>query len=219
MARTRSSVALLALGFSTAACTTMGPDANSFVPNRTMNAANQPVVQRTDYVFDARTSGSGLDGSERERLDAWFQSLELGYGDRISIEDTGYGDPAARGDIAALASSYGLLVSEHAPLTAGSPAPGTVRVVVSRATANVPGCPDWSDRNAIGFPVSSTGSNYGCAVNGNLAAMIANPNDLVLGQTGDGTGDADTSAKAIRAYRDAAPTGKGGLPAISTKGN
>jgi pilus assembly protein CpaD len=45
--------------------------------------------------------------------------------------------------------------------------------------------------------------------------MIADPNDLVLGQTGSSATDAATGSKAIRAYRDAAPSGAGGLKSES----
>ena len=44
-----------------------------------------------------------------------------------------------------------------------------------------------------------------------LAAMIADPNDLVLGQTGSSDGDSIASNKAIKAYRTAAPSGTQGL--------
>ena len=52
-------------------------------------------------------------------------------------------------------------------------------------------------------------SNYGCATNANMAAMVANPADLVRGQRRD-TNDPLTASKAINAYRNAAPSGAGG---------
>jgi pilus assembly protein CpaD len=154
----------------------------------------------------------GLPAAERGRLDNWFQSLGLGYGDHIFVDD-GPGDGGRR-DVARTAAEYGLLLSEGAPVTAGEVPPGAVRVIVSRTVAYVPNCPNWSR----GGP-SSTSSNYGCAVNSNLAAMIADPNDLVLGQSGSVSGDANTSSKAIRVYRQTAPTGTKGLSDVSTRGN
>ena len=44
-------------------------------------------------------------------------------------------------------------------------------------------------------------------MNGNLAAMVANPEDLVHGREGGGVGDADTARKAIERTATAAPTG------------
>ena len=92
-----------------------------------------------------------------------------------------------------------------------------VRVVVSRMKASVPGCPDFSRVSEPEFE-SNTSSNYGCAVNSNLAAMVANPADLVRGQPGADATDPATSAKAIDVYRKAAPTGAGGLKSESTGG-
>jgi pilus assembly protein CpaD len=64
----------------------------------------------------------------------------------------------------------------------------------------VPGCPDFSYRSHTDFQVR-TSENYGCGTNSTLSAMIANPEDLVRGQTADGE-DQSRASKAIRAYRD-----------------
>ena len=53
-------------------------------------------------------------------------------------------------------------------------------------------------------------SNYGCAVNSNIAAMVANPQDLVHGREGSGVGRCRTAAKAVESYRkDAADREQG----------
>ena len=211
MSRTKATVALLTATIALGACATSGNYAG-VAPNRSIYSENQPVVQRTEYVIDLNAAGSGLAAGERDRLDAWFGSLGLGYGDRVWVEE-GYSGQA-RQDVARVAADYGLLLSDGAPVTAGAVASDAVRVIVSRSTAHVPNCPNWD-------PVgpSATSPGYGCAVNSNLAAMIADPTDLVLGQEGSGTGDARTSAKAIRVYRQAAPTGSNGLSDASQKGN
>ena len=54
---------------------------------------------------------------------------------------------------------------------------------------------------------ASTTSNFGCAVNSNLAQMVANPQDLITGQSGSTVRDARNVTKAIKTYRDLAPTG------------
>ena len=91
-----------------------------------------------------------------------------------------------------------------------------VRVIVSRATASVPGCPVWEDEQ-VGAP-ERTATNYGCATNSNLAAMVADPNDLVLGQEGAGVRDNVQGSKAVKLYRDRAPTGAGNLKSEKTGG-
>ena len=181
-------------------------------PERGVYSLNQPVVERSDYVLDLTAHDEGLSRTERARLGAWFDSLGLGYGDRVFVEE-GYGPGPGRRDVARLAADYGILLSEGAPITAGQVRPGSVRVVVSRSIAYVPDCP-----NSRSTGPSSVSANYGCAVNSNLAAMIADPADLVLGQAGS-VGDGGVAGnKAIKVYREAAPTGTKGLQSISTKG-
>lgn len=216
MARLINSAPLLAIALATGACSTDGAQNPEFIRNTTLYSENQPVVQRTDYVIDLATSGDGIPGTEKGRLADWFDTLQLRYGDAITIDD-GYGSRGVREDVAQVAATYGLLVSNAAPVTAGIVQPGTARVIVSRASASVPGCPNWRYSRLPGSP-TSTDSNYGCAMNSNLAAMIANPNDLVLGQEGAVSGDAATSSKAIKSYRDTAPTGTQGLEKTTSKG-
>ena len=62
----------------------------------------------------------------------------------------------------------------------------------------------------------SLGGTFTVAVNGNLAAMVANPEDLISGQQGTGQTVVTTSTKAIRSYREKAPTGAGDLTEVST---
>jgi pilus assembly protein CpaD len=209
MARFRLSAALLVLGATTSGClgTWKGTDQEALRSNFSLESENQPVVRRTDYAFDVDGSAGGIPSSEMARLGDWFDSIQLRYGDKVSV-DGAYGG-GARDDVARLLSEYGLLISDGAPVTAGNVAPGSVRVIVSRATASVPGCPNWRKAKLSGDPIS-TDSNFGCATNSNLAAMIADPNDLVLGQEVEAGGDPRLSEKVVKAYRDKSPSGAGG---------
>ena len=178
--------------------------------NGGVESAYQPVVQRQDYVFDVQTAGYGLAQGEPQRLEGWLASMGLRYGDRVALDDGGSGAAApVRGEVAAQANRYGLTLSETAPVTLGRIAPGTVRVIVTRMTASVPGCPDFSRQYQPDFSQSTT-SNYGCATNSNLAAMVADPSDLVRGVPGSTLVDPNTGARAVNALRGAKPTGGGG---------
>jgi pilus assembly protein CpaD len=99
-----------------------------------------------------------------------------------------------------------LLVAHGAPVTVGAVPSGMVRVVVSRSRASVPGCPNWSVQSQPNYD-NRTMSNFGCGVNSNLAAMVANPDDLVFGREGPSAVDGKTGAKAITMYRDWPLTG------------
>jgi len=77
--------------------------------------------------------------------------------------------------------------------------------VVGTDRAVVPNCPNWKTGGLDSAAV--TDSNYGCAVNSNLAAMIADPMDLVHGKTSDVVDTANNN-RAIKAWREAEPTSK-----------
>lgn len=175
--------------------------------NRGLESVHQPIVSRADYAFDVGAGPGGLAPGEGQRLGGWMASLRVGYGDRIAIDDPSR-DPDTRSDVAAAAARYGLLVSEDAPVTAAPIAPGTVRVVVSRARAYVPGCPDYSRVRQPDYE-AHTSSTQGCAINSNLAAMVASPTDLVRGEPSAGY-DPAVGTRAINSFRQAAPTGGGG---------
>jgi pilus assembly protein CpaD len=183
--------------------------------NRSLESIHQPVVTRTNYVLDVPAGPDGLSPSEQGRLSGWFEAMDLRYGDRISIDDPQQSS-ATRSAIEAVAAHYGLLVSNDAPITPGEIASGSVRVVLSRSSATVPGCPDWS-KNSDANLLNGTSSNYGCAVNSNLAAMVADPQHLLHGASGTGETVVMTSTKAIDSYRDAKPTGEKGLKEVSSQ--
>lgn len=206
----RSTFLLIALGSALAGCQT-APDK----PSMGVAAVNVPVVTSVDYVFDAAAPGGALPSGEADRLNGWFQGLGLGYGDTVYV-DAGYA-PAARTQVARIAGRYGMLVSAGAPVTAGAVQPGSVRVVVARRRATVPGCPDWSLRSAPDWD-NRTSSNYGCGVNSNLAAMVANPEDLIHGRESAPTTDTRTASRAIEMYRAKPLTGAGDLEDVSPKG-
>lgn len=177
--------------------------------NRSIYSEKQPVVERSNFVFDVQTNAGGLPISEQQRLNGWFESMGLGYGDRVTIEDPA-ANPAVSGAVQELAGRYGLIVSKIAPTTQGFLEPGNARVVITRSSASVPGCPDWSAKSDANYN-NATSPGYGCAVNSNLAAMVADPQDLLEGKASDGTTTISTSTKAINTYRDAEPSGAGGL--------
>lgn len=207
MKRPLAAAIAVSLGLSLAACG--GSD------NRGLDSVKQPVVERQNFTLDLTTGPGGLTIPEQRRLVDWFETVDLKYGDRISIDDP-LASGATREAVAAIAGRYGLLVSEGAPVTEGFVDPGTARVVITRSHASVPGCPDWSGQLG-GTLNNSTAAGYGCAVNSNIAAMVANPEHLIHGATGTGETVVMSSTKAIDTYREAKPTGAGGLSTTSSQ--
>ena len=206
----RSKLAIIAF-----ACTGLAGCNTPENPAKGVAAVNVPVVTTANYVFDAATPAGSLDAGEAARLDGWFQGLGVSYGDVIYVD--GPDSAPARAQVASIAGHYGMMVSPGAPVTAGIVPPGSLRVVVSRRRAEVPGCPNWSVASQPNWDNAST-SNYGCSVNSNLAAMVANPEDLLHGREGTGVGDTLTAAKAVQLYRSAPPSGSKGLQDVTPKG-
>ncbi|WCP14467.1 hypothetical protein sphantq_02913 [Sphingobium sp. AntQ-1] len=188
-------------------------------PNRSVESLHQPVVSYAAYTFDVQAgSDGGMTAYEARRLNDWFGSIGLGYGDQVAIvTDGAYFSPTMRDGVADVVARHGLLVTEDSSAVAGAAPAGSVRLIVRRATASVPGCPDWSGKQETD-PSLGTSSNFGCGVNSNLAAMVANPEDLVRGQGTDSDLRTATSNRAISTYRDKAPTGAGDLKQMTAGG-
>ncbi|MFV0645260.1 MAG: CpaD family pilus assembly protein [Sphingomonadaceae bacterium] len=199
----------LTIGLSLSACGGM-PE------NRSLYSTKQPVVERTNYTLDIAKGAGGLSIPEQRRLAEWFETMDLRYGDRVSLDDPGMSG-STREAVAGIAARHGILLSEGAPVTQGFVPSGMVRVVITRTDAEVPGCPDWSAKSQSNL-TNGVYPNYGCAVNSNIAAMVANPEDLVNGQRGSGETIIMSSNKAIDTYREQEPTGKEGLKGGITQG-
>ncbi len=168
--------------------------------NPSLYSVNQPVVERTNYAIDVNLDGSGVSAGEEVRVAQWFEALNLGYGDRIALDfGGGYPNAAAKQDVANMAARRGMLVADNAPVTEGNVMPGTARIVVTRSRAYVPECGGWKNATDSNFN-GATSKNYGCATNSNVAAMIADPEDLVRGKEDD-SNDNSSGNRAIETYR------------------
>ena len=204
------SAAVLSLGLSLGAC-------GGIPTNTSLYSTKQPVVERTNFTLDVNTSRSGLSISEQQRLTGWFETLDLRHGDHVTVEDPS-ANPAITDAVNELAGRYGLIIGGVAPTAQGMLQPGQARVVITRSSASVPGCPDWSARSDTNY-MNAASPGYGCAVNSNIAAMVANPEDLLEGQSGTGETVIATGTRAIRTYRETDPSGAGGLQNADIGGN
>lgn len=194
---------------------TMLAGCGGMATNAQLESVHQPVVSRTNYTLDVTTNPGGLSLPEARRLAGWFEAMDLRYGDRISIDDP-LSSGATRAAVEAVAGRFGLLVGDTAPVTPGAVSAGTARVIVTRTSATVPGCPDWSAKSDANFK-NATSTNYGCASNANLAAMVADPEHLLKGANTTGRTVVMSGNKAIESYRDAKPTGENGLKENNTQ--
>lgn len=182
--------------------------------NRLLDSVHQPVVEHHQYQLDLVSGPLGLAPEERGRLAGWFTALGLRYGDRITIDDP-MAMAQTRAEVERVVAGYGLLVGPMPPMSPGLVNIGTVRIIVQRSAASVPHCPDLATRSETNFN-NGTSSNYGCAVNSNLAAMVANADDLLSGVHGQPLSTVDTADKAIWLHQSAVPTGQAGVTKNAT---
>ena len=195
----------LALGVAVALAAVLS-GCDTMPSNRLLDSIHQPVVEHRQFQLDLTTGPGGLGPEDRDRLDRWFDMLGLRYGDQIAIDDP-LASLHTRAEVKSAAARYGLLIGPGTPMSQGLVNAGTVRIIVTRSTASVPHCPDLATKSESNFN-NATSSNYGCAVNSNLAAMVANPDDLISGVHGQTMTTADTADKAIWMHQAAIPTGQ-----------
>ncbi len=212
LSRSSTAALVLSLAVALSGCSTT-PE------NRALTSVHQPVVERNSYVFDVDTlPNGGIAPSEQRRLAGWFETLGLKYGDKITVDDP-LKSKATLAAVDAVAARWGLIIDNAAaPVTAGYVAAGSTRIVVTRTTASVPGCPDWHQKSDFSM-TNRTSSNFGCAVNSNLAAMVADKEHLVKGATGSSETVVMSSTKAIDSFRKAPPSGETGLKGSGTSGS
>lgn len=176
--------------------------------NMTVSSVHPPLVRVFETSLALAATPAGLAPGEEQRLAAYLGSIGLRRGDIVSTDA-----PAgpARTAIGRALGDSGMLLSADRP--AGEAAPGSWRVVVSRASASVPGCPDWS-QGQLPPSAGATGRNYGCATNAVLAAMLEDPRDLIRGRDAGEAVDPRTSVRAVQVWREAVPTGKASLSRV-----
>jgi pilus assembly protein CpaD len=168
--------------------------------NTSMYSVHQPVVERANYAIDLASDDNGIAFADQKRLNQWFDVQDLRYGDRISIDSgDGYSNEDAARDVRTAAAERGIMVTEGAPATSGVIAPGNIRVVVTRSKASVPSCPNHRTTHDRNYNAGNN-SNYGCATNSNLAAMVADPEDLVRGRDNKRL-DSNSGKAAVNAYK------------------
>lgn len=173
---------LLAITLGASACGT----------NTTLSSLKTPAVATHAVTRDIAFQADGaLAPEDAASLHAFLSSLRLGSADKVLLDDPEpHGAAARRAAVASIVlRSGGVLADGRAP--AASPLPqGTARLWILRTQVTPPACPDWSS-SPIGNLNASTHSNYGCAVNSNITAMVANPTDLAEGQAYAGPAGSD----------------------------
>jgi len=166
-------------------------------------ARNHPITVEPSYRDLKVQFGAGADGMSPEdaaKFDSFLTDYRLhgngslgisvpsGASSRTAI--TYFGERAAASGI----SRDKILVSTH------DAANGDRRVDVSYIayTAHTQSCGDWSENESFTLD-NQTPKNFGCSVQQNIAAMVADPRDL-LGPGGQGPVDTARRAAVLDHY-------------------
>lgn len=157
-------------------------------------------VEHPVFFLPKRTT---LGPGEYERLDEFIYSSGATRRDMIVVSVTGetpISRQQARAEaVVAAIEARGLVVDAIERAAVLEDERPDVVVLVGRYVAIPPACPDWSKKPGTDYSNRSS-SNFGCATRFNLSQMVANPRDLIVGESTD-PADGIVSARSIFQYR------------------
>lgn len=161
---------------------------------------NRVTYVRLSHSVPFRSNEVRLSPAEAAGLGAFIRDRAVGYGDEILLLGAGSAVGQRRQEAVATAfERAGLRVIRNVEMDGITPDPNEIRIVVGRHVVTPPECPNWSKRADEDFG-NTKSSNIGCATTTNLGLMIANPRDLVEGES-TGPADGELAAFRVESYR------------------
>jgi pilus assembly protein CpaD len=205
----KRSVAIIA--FATSSVIALSGCVTSNSPsNQKVSSTRLPTINVDRVTHTVMYENNKLPAAEQAALVAFLNSVGPGFSDRLTLEDSNPENSQARID--SIAKILGRMGVQLAGVRrALDVAPGTSRVVLSRASVSPNECSDFTDEIKNKFK-NATSSNYGCSIRNNLAKMVADPTDLLEGRPLGGQNTA-VVAKPVAAFNShnltGEPTGSG----------
>lgn len=203
---------LIVLGLGNSGCTAPQP-----TPMGKSTENPNPIqvsVVREGHAVHFHPGVSKPDAVETAALNSFLTANGASRGDTVLVERRLAG--GAKGDALELRREAVMVAALSRqglrPSVGYSPslAPGEMSLTLEHYVANVPDCPNWS--KPVGNDFANTlHSDFGCATATNLAAMVDDPHDLLVGRT-MGPVVGDPASAPVHAYR----TGK--VASLSDKG-
>lgn len=178
---------------------------NTEIPAQLGPEAHAPQVTRTQYEHEMSfpRDSAALARDEREALMRFLASLG---GDRdaeiVVSASTHVPDALAdarRDTVLRLLREHGFRPRAGDPIQRREPVIADVSLQAARYHVTLPECGDHTRARLVDFHNMPT-SNFGCATQRNLGAMVAQPRDL-LGGSAMGPADGERQAATIRDYR------------------
>jgi pilus assembly protein CpaD len=152
-----------------------------------------------DHDVDFARGTRTVTASEVAGLSNFLKDNAVGEGDSVTVAGSNTASALTAARRAAVLAELNRLHIHAMPATVTAPVSNAVRVHVDHVVVTAPSCPDWSKAEADN-PDNTTSSNFGCATETNLAAMVANPADLAKGRP-SGTADGEALARGVELYR------------------
>ena len=140
------------------------------------------VASTASHQINFGNQGTVLSGEEKSSLNAFIYQEKIGYGDELYF-DFAPGDPNTWAKKQALddyLKTIGVWV-DGVSQSGNVSDPSTVMFVVTRYSASTPDCLALSRESFIPTELE-TNKIFGCITASNLAAHVANPKDLMVGQ-------------------------------------
>ncbi len=178
--------------------------------NGDVQTRNEVEMVRIPYMITFVTDDSKLSNESIEQLDIFMMKSNVSYGDEISIDLPLQRDGSLTEQnqkkmsyLAELFKKRGLRLSAEVTPYGLSPDQDQARLLISRYVVTPPRCGNWTASND-NFTNAAT-SGFGCSNQANLGLMVANPRDLIIGETNN-VPDTESAAKAVHTYRIKKPT-------------
>ncbi|MEM6625478.1 MAG: CpaD family pilus assembly lipoprotein [Pseudomonadota bacterium] len=197
-------MALLTVAASALAACSQSPATIALGNNANREIAVREISQSMSVA--APEPGGHVSPIDRERVKGFaFAYQEEGAG-QISVASPDMGDTtAAAAQVRALLLSAGVAPADIVEQTYAAPTGAPLRLEYAAYEVYAPDCPTYSE-----IQLSSTGTNtplapFGCSVTTGIAAMIADPSDLV-GVQAMTPADAGRRAIVLQKYRNGEST-------------
>lgn len=169
--------------------------------------ANHPIlVQPSDQSLKVSVSAAGIDSGDMAKFDAFVTDYQTHGNGKIVISVAN--SASANAEVAWIGDRINAMgISRDRILVANHDVQGNdYRVELNYISyqANTAPCGDWSEDLAHTID-NKTAANLGCSVQHNIAAMVADPRDLMGPRPMDGA-DADRRATVVTNYEKGSPT-------------
>lgn len=136
-------------------------------------------VQRLSGSLNLAVTGADLSADQAARIDDFLSRQGNLFNLRVTVAGHA-GDSLA--SVEQFLIARGVRPSHISRGKGASLTSGNVEIVAERYVAAPPSCPDWSHANIMDT-TNSNSSNFGCADASNLARMVADPRDLLVGRS------------------------------------